>query len=187
MIKTCERATSVRRMTRFMTNFQTNLYLYALCTVITVPQWQGFQWILTANKIILTRGTRPCRSVVFSWWRGQQNTLNHRPNSPGPSRQICFLPYHLERSKCSKVLQFEWCPQAVESEISFKFAFRDFLFLTLGYRPDLISIQQLTLLVSCPFSTASMPTENGWKLKRKLLLVFFSSHFSFHFFSCFQS
>jgi len=33
-----------------------------------------------------------------------------------------------------------------------------------GYLPDLISIQQFTLLVSCPFSTASIPTENGWKL-----------------------
>ena len=170
-----------------MTHFKTNLYLYALCTVIIVtPRW-GFQWILTANKIILTQGTHLCWSVVFLLWPDHQNTLNHRPSSPVPSRQIYFLPYHLERSKCSKVPQFEWCPQAVESEISFKFAFRDFLFLTLGYRPDLISIQQLTLLVSCPFSTASMPTENGWKLKRKLLLVFFSSHFSFHFFSCFQS
>ena len=117
LIKSFERVTSGWIMACVMTN----LYLYALCTVITVTQWHGFQWILTANKIILTRGTRLCQSVVFLLLRGHQNTQNHKPNSLEPSRQIYFRPYHLKRSKCSKVLQFEWCPQAVESEMSFKF------------------------------------------------------------------
>ena len=66
------------------------------------------------------------------------------------------------------------------------FIFVSFLFiLTSGNLPFLISIQQLTLLVSSPGSTAIIPTENGWNLRLwQYLLV---THFHQIWPSCWQS
>ena len=64
--------------------------------------------------------------------------------------------------------------------------FVSFLFiLTSGNLPFLISIQQLTLLVSSPGSTAIIPTENGWNLRlwQYLLVTYFHQIWP----SCWQS
>lgn len=120
-LRYCEKAIGARIMTHFKTNLNVAKCANAVCTpkIFAIQRW-GFEWNWTAMKIILTPGTRLCWSAGFLLCLDHQNTLNHRPSSLGPSHQIYSLPYHWERSKCSKVLQFELCPLAVESEINFK-------------------------------------------------------------------
>ena len=169
-----------------MTHFKTNLYLYALCTVIIVtPRW-GFQWILTANKIILTQGTHLCWSVVFLLWPDHQNTLNHRPSSPVPSRQIYFLPYHLERSKCSKVPQFEWCPQAVESEISFKISSLHFIFSYFWISSWLDIHPAVNIACVMSFFNRKHANRKWLKTKKKIIISFFLFTLFFSFFFMFS-